>query len=119
MAIANLYLIALGTMAGLPEWLSGKEPACNAGAVGDLGLILVWGRSPGGEHYNPVQYSCLENHRDRGAWWATVSSVTKSWTRLKCCACMHSTTAGVVETVDLIFPFQLHRQSLSSELKGV
>ena len=118
MAIANLYLIALGTMVGLPEWLSGKEPTCNAGAVGDSGLIPGWGRCPGGEHYNPLQYSCLENSRDVGVWWATVSSVTKSWTRLKR-LCMHSIMVGVVETVDLIFPFQLHRQSLSSELKGV
>ena len=43
MAIANLYLNTLGTMVGLPEWLSGKEPACNAGAVGDSDFIPGWG----------------------------------------------------------------------------
>ena len=39
--------------------------------------------SPGGGHGNPLQYSCLENPMDRGAWWATVHSVAQSWTRLK------------------------------------
>ena len=41
------------------------------------------GRSPGGGHGNPLQYSCLENPMDRGAWWAIVHRITKSWTRLK------------------------------------
>ena len=50
----------------------------NAGNVRDAGSITGSGRSPGGEHSNPPQYSCLENHMDRGAWWATVHSVIKS-----------------------------------------
>ena len=66
-----------------PQWLSGKESAWNAGAAGDAGLIPGPGRSPGGEHGNPLQYSCLENSMDRGAWWTTVNRVTNSWTRLK------------------------------------
>ena len=41
------------------------------------------GRSPGGGHYNPLQYSCLENPVNRGVWWATVHKVAKSWTQLK------------------------------------
>ena len=41
------------------------------------------GRAPGGGHGNPLQYSCLENPMDRGAWRATVHGVTKSWTQLK------------------------------------
>ena len=57
----------------------GKELACNAG---DLGLISELGRFPGGGQGNPLQYSCLENLMDRGAWWATAHGVTKSWTRL-------------------------------------
>ena len=56
-----------------------KVPVCN---VGDLGSIPVWGRSPGEGNGNPLQYSCLENPMDRGAWWATVHGVTKSRTRL-------------------------------------
>ena len=46
--------------------------------------VDAWvGRSPGGWHGNPLQYSCLENPMDRGAWWAAVHGVTKSRTRLK------------------------------------
>ena len=48
--------------------------------VGDMGLIPGSGRSPAGGHGNPLQYSCLENPMDRGAWWATVHGVTKSQT---------------------------------------
>ena len=48
----------------------------------DLGLILGLGRSPGEENGNPLQYSCLENSMDRGAWWAIVHGVKKSLTRL-------------------------------------
>ena len=62
---------------GLPWCLSDKEPTCKAG---DLGLILGSGRSPGEGNGNPPQYSCLENLVDRGAWWATVHGVAKSWT---------------------------------------
>ena len=48
--------------------------------VRDAGLIPGPERSPGGGHGNPLQYSCLENPIDRGAWWAMVHRVTKSWT---------------------------------------
>ena len=47
------------------------------------GLIPGWGRVPGEGHGNPLQYSCLENPMDRGAWWATAHSVAQSLTRLK------------------------------------
>ena len=67
----------------LPWWLRGKESACSAGAAGDAHLIFGSGRSTGGGHGNSLQYSCLENAMDRGAWWATIHSITKSWTRLK------------------------------------
>ena len=62
---------------GLPQWLTGKESACNAGATGDVGSIPGSGRALGGGHGNPPQYSCLENPMDRGAWWAIVHKVTK------------------------------------------
>ena len=45
-----------------------------------VGFIPGWGRAPGEGHGNPLQYSCLGNPMDRGAWWATVHGVTKSWT---------------------------------------
>ena len=64
----------------VPWWLSGKESACSAG---DLGSIPGLGRSPGGGHGNPLQYSCLENPMDRGAWRAIVHGVTQSRMRLK------------------------------------
>ena len=60
-----------------------KNLPANAGDVRDTGVIPGSGRSPGGGHGNPLQYSCLENPMDRGAWWATVHRVTQSWTRLK------------------------------------
>ena len=60
----------------------GKESSHNIGDVRDTGSIPMLGRSPGGGHGNPLQYSCLENPRDRGAWRATVHRVTQSWTRL-------------------------------------
>ena len=52
---------------------SGKEPACNAGDARDAGSIPRPKRSPGGGHGNPLQYSCLEKPRNRGAWRAIVS----------------------------------------------
>ena len=48
------------------------RPACKVGDAEDAGLIPGWGRSPGVGHGNPLQYSCLENPLDRGAWRATV-----------------------------------------------
>ena len=64
---------------GFPQWLSGKESACNAGDA-DLGSVPGLGRSPGGGHDNPLQCSCRENPMDRGAWWATGHGVAKSQT---------------------------------------
>ena len=57
----------------------GKESACN---VGDMGLIPGLGRPSGEGNGNPLQYSCLENSMDRGAWWATVHEMAKSQTQL-------------------------------------
>ena len=63
----------------LPWWLSGKNPPANAG---DAGFIPGLGRSPWGGNGNPLQYSCLGNPMDRGAWGVIVHGSTKSWTRL-------------------------------------
>jgi len=57
-----------------------KNLPINEGDVRHTGLISGLGRSPGGGHGNPFQYSCLENSMNRGAWRATVHGVTKSWT---------------------------------------
>ena len=69
--------------AGLPWWFSSKECICNAGAARDVGSIPGSRRSPGGGRGNLLQYPCLENSRDRGAWWAIVHGVSKSQTRLE------------------------------------
>ena len=68
---------------GFPADASGKESSCSAGDIKDVGLIPGSGRSPGGGHGNSLQYSCLENPMDRGAWQATILWVAKSPTRLK------------------------------------
>ena len=57
-----------------------KNLPASVGDTGDAGSIPGSGRSPGGGHGNPFQYSCLENCMDRGAWWATVHRVSKSQT---------------------------------------
>ena len=63
------------TLMGFPGDSDGKESACSAG---DLGLIPGSGRGPGEGNDYPLQYSCLENPIDRGAWWATVHEVTEA-----------------------------------------
>ena len=73
---------------GLPRWLGGKKnPSANAG---DTSWIPEWGRSPGGGNGNPLQYPCLENPMDRGAWRGTVHGVAKGQTRLSDWACTHA-----------------------------
>ena len=67
---------------GFPDGASGEEPATNTD-VRNMGLIPGLGRSPGGGHCNPLQYSCLENPMDSEAWWAAVQWVAESQTRLK------------------------------------
>ena len=64
---------------GFPGGSEGKESACYAG---DVGLIPGLGRSPGEENGYPLQYSCLENSVERGAWEAIVHGVAKSQTEL-------------------------------------
>ena len=77
----------------------GKEYACNAGDTEVADLIPRLGRSPGEGNGNPLQYSCLENSLDRGAWWVTVHGVTESdmterltHTRTDVHTCMHTYT---------------------------
>ena len=65
---------------GVPGGPVGKESACNAG---DAGSFPEWGRSPGEGNGNPLQYSCLKNPMDSGAWLATVHQVANSWKQLK------------------------------------
>ena len=68
---------------GFPGAARSKEPTCQCWRCTRHGFNLWVGRSPGRGRGNPLQYSWLENLMDRGAWWATVQRVTKSWTQLK------------------------------------
>ena len=67
---------------GIPGGSAVKNLPASAGATGDTGLIPGSGRSLGGGNGNPLQYCCLGNPMDRGAWQATAHGVTKSWTKL-------------------------------------
>ena len=69
-----------------------KNPPANAGDIRDTDSIPRSGRSPGGGHSNPLQYSCSENPMDRRAWWATVHGVMKSRTQLKQLSTQNCTT---------------------------
>ena len=71
------FFASTSTTVGLPQWLSGKEAACSAGDKGDGGSVPGLGRSPGED--NPLQYSCLGNPTDRGAWWAIVHGSQRVW----------------------------------------
>ena len=73
-----------GDMGGASQMaLVVKNPPANAGDIRDMSLIPGSGRSPGGGHGNPLQYSFLGNSMDRGAWWPAVHRAAESWTRLK------------------------------------
>ena len=69
--------------ATLPEGLAGGSVVKNSTNTGDTGSVPQWGRLPGGGHGNPLQYSCLENPKDREAWRATVHGVANSLKRLR------------------------------------
>ena len=77
-----------------------KHLPCNAG---DLGSIPGLGRYPGEGNGNPLQYSCLENPMDRGAGWATVHGVAKSWTRLSDFTFFHFTQYKFTTISDFFF----------------
>ena len=68
----------MASLRGFPGGSVGKESACNAGDARDTGSTPGSGRSPGGGHGNPLQYSCLENPMDRGVWRVTVHTVAES-----------------------------------------
>ena len=74
------YIYAYISDLGFPGSPVGKESTCNAG---DVGSIPGLGRSSVVGNGNPLQCSCLENPMDRGAWWATVHGIAKSWMLLK------------------------------------
>ena len=76
------------TYRGFPDGSVGKEPTCSAGNTGDAGSVPESGRSLEKETWQPLQYFCLENPIDRGAWQAIVHRVAKSQTWLSTRACI-------------------------------
>ena len=77
-----LKILKYSWCTGFPGGTSGKEPACQWRRHKICGFNPWMGKIPGGGHVNPLQYSCLENSMNRGAWRATVHEVAKSWTQL-------------------------------------
>ena len=114
---ADIFFFFLTFFFGLGyRWLTGfcsdsdcKESACNAG---DLGSIPVLGRSPGGGHDNPLQYSCLRNPMDRGAWQAQslgLQRVRQGWATRhladqQCCDILRQTSKGLNQSYTYIHP---------------
>ena len=94
---------------GLPGWPY-KEPSAKAGDIRNAALIPGLGRSPGGGHGNPLQYSCLENPMDREAWRGAVHRVAKSQTWLKRLS-MHACN-------DMEEPRDCHAEWSKSEREG-
>ena len=76
----NLFSQAQQVTLGFPSGSAVKNPPATVGDTGDMSSIPGLGRSPGGGCGNPLQYSCLENPMERGAWRATVHGITKSGT---------------------------------------
>ena len=111
---------------GISQVLVVKNLLADAGDIRDAGSIPGLKRSSGGGHGNSLQYSCLENPRDRGAWWVTIHRIAKSWTQLKQLGisgekrpkCYHQSVGSVAQScwilrdpVDCSMPgFPVHHQ---------
>ena len=96
----------------------------NAGDIRDAGLIPGLGRSPGGGHGNPLQYSCLENRMDREAWWAAVHRVAKSLTQLKRLGTrahmhIHTHKYTYTDTLKYQIPGKLGEVTRGTSIRGV
>ena len=88
-------------------FLDGSDGKESAGNAGDLGLSPGLGRFPGGGHDNPLQYSCLENPRDGGAWKAAIYGVPQSRTRLKR---LSSSSSVIIKRGNLETETDMHRE---------
>ena len=89
LSVSHILSYCIFSQLGFPSGSNGKEPSCN---VRDPCSIPGSGRSSGEGNGNPLQYSCLQNPMDRGAWWAIVHEMAKSQTRLS------NTAASLVST---------------------
>ena len=82
---------------GFPGGAVVKNPSANAGDTGDAGSMPESGRSSGEGNDYPLQYSCLENSMDKGAWWGAVHGVTRSRTWPSDWACLHAKESMLTE----------------------
>ena len=80
-----LVFLSILYFSGFPGGSDSKESTCKAGDR----VLSESGRSPGGEHGNPLQYSCLESLMDRGAWWATVHGIVEADTTEQLSTAVH------------------------------
>ena len=87
-----------------------KNPPASAGAARDVGLIPKLGRSPGGGNGNPLQYSCLDNCMDRGAWWATAHRVAELDTTDGDGTCKHQRLIAPIMPLDCGYEVQTSLQ---------
>ena len=118
----NRYLWNLVTITKLLSFPGGsvdKESAGNAGDTRDVGSVPGSRRFLGGKHGNPLQYSCLGNPRDRGAWWATVHKVAKCQTRLKRLSTQHSKLLPAVHSLSCTFLPSGHHNLLTKKKKYI
>ena len=105
--------------AGLPRRLLGKESAASAGAAGNMSPTPGWGGPPGAGPGNALQYFCLENPMDRGAWWATVLGVTGSdTTEQPTHTAMLSAPTGPCRQIWPLSPLPLHPSSQGSRYRS-
>ena len=86
----SLFISSTGNFPASQGALVLRNPPANAGDIRDVGSIPGWGRFPGEGHGNPLQYPCMENPRDRGAWWLTVHWVAQNRTGLKRLTTQHT-----------------------------
>ena len=101
----------IATASGFPGGSVVKNLPANATDAGDPGLILEWGRSPGGGNGNPLQRSCKENPMNRGTWWATVHSALQSQAWLN----THAYTPAQPQSAKIWLPNSITTQRVFSK----
>ena len=118
MYILHQIISLLGMYMGFPGGLVVENMSANAGDIREASAIPGSRRSPGGRHGNSLQYSCLENPTDKGAWWATVHRVAKSRTQLKWLrTAQHSTGMYLIEMYSYVYTRHVHRNISSPKLR--
>ena len=108
--VIMLYIYIVFCAIMYTDFLGGSDGKASAYNEGDQGSIPGLGRSPGEGTGTPLQYSCLENPMDGGAWWATVHRVTKSQTRLSNFTSLHFLRFSNCVILDVLYIIILHSE---------